>query len=85
MSRIVCFLILLYQRFISPLFMSRCRFYPSCSSYAKLAFEQHSFTKAVYLTLKRLMCCHPFNKGGIHIQGLSLTQTKNLGGLYEPT
>ncbi|HLD84482.1 MAG TPA: membrane protein insertion efficiency factor YidD [Coxiellaceae bacterium] len=44
--------------------MPRCRFYPSCSEYAHDAFSSHSITKALYLTGKRLLRCHPFNRGG---------------------
>jgi len=53
-----------YQRFISPLIGSSCRFTPSCSSYAIQAFEVHGFLKGLILTLVRILKCHPFYPGG---------------------
>lgn len=58
-------IIRLYQRFISPLFPPTCRYYPSCSHYARQCFETYSFLKALKMSLKRLMRCHPFAEGGI--------------------
>lgn len=57
-------LISLYQYGISPLLGNHCRFYPSCSAYAKQALEQHTLFSALKLTLKRLASCHPWHKGG---------------------
>lgn len=74
MNKIVCFFIVFYQRFISPFFMQRCRFYPSCSEYCLLVFKQHSFFSAVFLTFKRIMMCHPFHKGGVHTKGIAVQQ-----------
>lgn len=41
-----------------------CRFYPSCSDYAKQSIETHGATEGVFLSLRRLLRCHPFCKGG---------------------
>ena len=54
-----------YKFFISPLLGSNCRFYPSCSSYSLEALQRHGAIVGSYLTLKRLLKCHPFNEGGI--------------------
>ncbi|MGR9071538.1 MAG: membrane protein insertion efficiency factor YidD [Gammaproteobacteria bacterium] len=54
-----------YKFFISPLLGNRCRFYPSCSSYAIDALRLHGVFVGVYLTIKRLLRCHPFHEGGI--------------------
>jgi putative membrane protein insertion efficiency factor len=54
-----------YQYFISPLLGNRCRFYPSCSQYAIEAITLHGAIKGSYLTLKRLLKCHPFHEGGV--------------------
>jgi putative membrane protein insertion efficiency factor len=43
---------------------NHCRFYPSCSSYAIEAVEKHGALKGSYLTLRRLLRCHPFHCGG---------------------
>jgi putative membrane protein insertion efficiency factor len=65
MNKVFISLIGFYKRFISPLMASRCRFYPSCSTYALEAFEEYGFLKALYLTTKRLFRCQPFCKGGV--------------------
>jgi len=57
-------LIKLYKKFLSPLFPKRCRFYPSCSSYAIEALEKYGFFKGVFLAIKRIVKCHPFHSGG---------------------
>ncbi len=54
-----------YKFFISPLLGSNCRFYPSCSSYSVEALQRHGAIIGSYLTLKRLLKCHPFHQGGI--------------------
>jgi putative membrane protein insertion efficiency factor len=54
----------LYQKFLSPLTISSCRFTPSCSSYALEAFEFHGFLKGLWLTMGRVFKCHPFHQGG---------------------
>ncbi|MCK9606600.1 MAG: membrane protein insertion efficiency factor YidD [Methylomonas sp.] len=58
-------LIKVYKYFISPLLGPRCRFYPSCSSYGMEAIQLHGAAKGSYLTLRRLLKCHPFHEGGI--------------------
>jgi len=65
MNKLFIYLIKCYQRFISPMFASRCRFYPTCSEYALEAFMEYGASKALYLTLKRLLRCQPFCKGGV--------------------
>ena len=62
---IILKLILIYQKGISPFLGNHCRFYPSCSQYAHDAFMQYSVPKALYLTVRRLLRCHPFCKGGV--------------------
>ena len=53
-----------YQPTLSPLLGPRCRFYPSCSHYAMEAIETHGAPRGVWLTVKRIGRCHPFNDGG---------------------
>lgn len=57
-------LLRVYRYLISPLLGNRCRFYPSCSQYALLALEEYGVCKGIYLSLKRLLRCHPFHAGG---------------------
>jgi putative membrane protein insertion efficiency factor len=64
MRIILIFLIKTYQKIISPILGPRCRFYPTCSNYAIEAIIKHGVIKGGALALKRLLKCHPFNKGG---------------------
>lgn len=64
MKRLVIRLIRLYQKFISPLLGSNCRFTPTCSQYAVEAYEKHGFFYATWLTIKRIFKCHPFGPIG---------------------
>jgi putative membrane protein insertion efficiency factor len=57
-------LIKAYQFFVSPLLGDRCRFYPSCSDYACQAIERYGIFKGLWISLKRILRCHPFNPGG---------------------
>lgn len=57
-------LIRCYQYAISPLLGQNCRFFPSCSDYTAQAIEKHGALKGVYLGLKRIFRCHPWNPGG---------------------
>ncbi len=53
-----------YQKVLSPLTVSSCRFVPSCSSYAIQAFKTHGFLGGLLLTVVRILKCHPFHPGG---------------------
>ncbi len=64
MTRLIVGLIGFYQRVISPLKWPCCRFYPSCSTYAKDAIVRFGLRRGGWLAVKRLIRCHPFNPGG---------------------
>lgn len=53
-----------YQYLLRPLLGQHCRFFPSCSDYARDAIERHGAVKGVWLTLRRLSRCHPYHPGG---------------------
>ena len=57
-------LIRLYQLAISPLLGPKCRFYPTCSSYAIESIRKHGAGIGVILAGKRLCKCHPWHPGG---------------------
>ena len=57
--------VIFYRKFISPLFPPTCRFSPTCSQYALEALEIHGPLKGTWLTVKRVIKCHPFHPGGI--------------------
>lgn len=60
----MCGCIRIYQKLISPLFPPSCRFYPTCSAYAYEAIKKHGPVKGFFLSVKRIVRCHPFHKGG---------------------
>lgn len=64
MQKILILLIRAYQLLISPILGNNCRFYPSCSHYAREAIEIHGGVKGLWLTIRRLLRCHPFHPGG---------------------
>ncbi|AEY00152.1 hypothetical protein GU3_01975 [Oceanimonas sp. GK1] len=57
-------LVRLYQLVLSPLLGPRCRFTPTCSQYAIEAIQLHGFAKGGWLTIKRLLKCHPLGPSG---------------------
>jgi putative membrane protein insertion efficiency factor len=54
----------LYQKWISPAFGPRCKYYPSCSSYAATAIEEYGL-KGVVMAAWRLLRCNPWSHGGV--------------------
>jgi putative membrane protein insertion efficiency factor len=53
-----------YQRAISPLLGSNCRFTPTCSQYTVEAIEKYGAIIGVWKGIKRIAKCHPFHSGG---------------------
>jgi uncharacterized protein len=54
-----------YQLIISPLKPPSCRFYPTCSHYGMEAVQRFGALKGGWLTIKRILKCHPFHPGGL--------------------
>jgi uncharacterized protein len=63
-SKLISLPIVLYQLLLRPIMKPCCCYYPSCSQYALEALEQFGVFKGVWLTLCRLLRCHPWTKGG---------------------
>ena len=53
-----------YRLLLSPWLGSSCRFEPTCSAYSLQALERHGAAAGTYLTVGRLLRCHPFCHGG---------------------
>ncbi len=53
-----------YQKLISPLLTPRCKYYPSCSTYAELAISEFGI-KGFFMDITRLVRCNPFSNGGV--------------------
>ncbi len=64
-SRIAIGVLDLYRMTIGVSFGGQCRFYPSCSTYARLALKKHGLIKGGTMALWRLVRCNPFNHGGV--------------------
>lgn len=64
MKFIFLLIISFYKKFISPLLPPSCRFYPTCSHYAFIAINKYGIFKGGYLSIKRILKCQPFCKGG---------------------
>ncbi|MEN8661959.1 MAG: membrane protein insertion efficiency factor YidD [Lentimonas sp.] len=70
LARIAAALVRVYQLVLSPikyLFFGPscgCRFHPNCSSYSRTAYLKHGFWRGTYLTIQRILRCHPWHPGG---------------------
>lgn len=64
MLKILIKVIGIYQRYLSPLKGPTCRFYPSCSTYAKESLMKHGLFKGLWYSAVRITKCHPYHPGG---------------------
>jgi putative membrane protein insertion efficiency factor len=64
LARIALLPVRAYQRVISPLIAPRCRYYPTCSSYAVEAVQTYGVFRGSVLAAWRLLRCNPFSEGG---------------------
>jgi putative membrane protein insertion efficiency factor len=60
-------LVALYQRVVSPWLPARCRFWPSCSEYARLAIGRQGVLRGGLAAAWRLLRCQPLAAGGIDL------------------
>ena len=63
-AKVLIVFIKAYRLVISPLLGPRCRFNPTCSQYGLEAIQTHGALKGGWLTVKRLLKCHPLSAGG---------------------
>ncbi|MEK6264545.1 MAG: membrane protein insertion efficiency factor YidD [Clostridium sp.] len=64
MKKIFILGIKLYRKYISPIKRPCCIFYPTCSQYTLEAIEKYGALKGSIMGIRRILRCHPFNKGG---------------------
>ena len=67
----------LYQKWISPMFPPRCKYYPSCSSYAVTAISTYGL-KGFGMALWRLVRCNPWSYGGVDYVPVKIQRTSHL-------
>jgi putative membrane protein insertion efficiency factor len=64
MRTVLVVVINFYQKWISPSFAPRCKYYPSCSTYATSAISHYGI-RGVGMALWRLVRCNPWSHGGV--------------------
>ncbi|PKP42895.1 MAG: membrane protein insertion efficiency factor YidD [Bacteroidetes bacterium HGW-Bacteroidetes-12] len=63
-SKIIVFLIRIYQLSISPFLGQNCRYQPTCSQYSVDAVNKYGPLKGGWMALKRISSCHPWGGHG---------------------
>ena len=63
-AELLMLLVKFYRYSISPLLPPSCRFTPTCSQYALEALRRHGAIKGFWLTIKRILRCHPWGGSG---------------------
>lgn len=75
MKKFLLKLIHIYQ--LMPLSShSKCKYYPTCSNYAKEAIERFGAIRGSFLAIKRIIKCNPFSKGGIDLVPIKMNNKK---------
>ena len=64
-TRFLLFMIAAYKRLLSPLLGARCRFHPSCSTYARVAIARFGPWRGSLLAAWRILRCQPLCEGGL--------------------
>jgi len=64
-KRVLIILIDGYRLLLSPFFGTQCRFYPTCSAYAREAIDVHGTGRGTWLAVRRILRCHPWCAGGV--------------------
>jgi hypothetical protein len=64
MAKIFLLILRAYKYLLSPVLPKSCRFLPTCSVYSMEALQEYGILKGLYLSLRRILKCHPFHPGG---------------------
>ena len=65
MKRLLVAAIRAYQYLLSPWVGGSCRFWPTCSEYAREAIERHGALRGGWMAIARIARCHPRGGGGV--------------------
>jgi len=76
MRRFAIAFVRFYQKFISPITVGSCRYYPSCSEYAIWQFETNGFFRAFFLSIARILRCNKLFAGGVEYPIVHFTPPK---------
>lgn len=71
-----------YQYTLRPLLGAHCRFYPSCSEYAREALDVHGAARGSWLAARRLCRCHPYHPGGYDPVPPAVAEGRTPEGLF---
>ena len=63
-SKVLIFIVRIYQYTLSPFLGANCRYMPTCSTYAVEALKIHGPLKGTFLATKRILSCHPWGGSG---------------------
>ena len=64
MKKVFLIMIKFFRKYISPLKRPCCIYYPTCSQYAIDAIQKYGAFKGGFMSIKRILRCHPFHEGG---------------------
>ena len=64
LSSVLILFIRIYQKALSPYLAPACRFTPTCSQYGIEALQKHGPFRGGWMTLKRILSCHPWGRHG---------------------
>ena len=83
MRKIFVAVISAYQKWISPAVPARCKYYPSCSSYAASAISHYGL-RGVAMSIWRVMRCNPWSHGGVDyaVKNQAISSQKTSVGVH---
>ena len=64
-AKLFIFLLVLYQKYLSPLIGPNCRYHPTCSEYAVEALKRFGILRGGWLVIIRISKCHPWGGSGL--------------------